>query len=105
LLIAPTAFAATSILDLNGASPGFYDGSLSSADLTTTATGSTDNTAVAAPVILPAANTIFIGTHLSDFDGGNITVNMRLANKLTGAGFFVISTNCTVTMAGSANCR
>jgi fibronectin-binding autotransporter adhesin len=102
LLCAPGAFAqVNSLLDLNGTSPGF-GGPSGSADLTTTATWTTDTTGVAAPVVFPRANRIQIGNSASDFNGGVITLTMT-GGAMTGGGVNIVSANVSVTMAGTAN--
>jgi autotransporter-associated beta strand protein len=111
LFFAPAGFAAAPIdyLDLNGTASGFDNGQGAySADLTTTSTWSTDATGVAAPGLFVTADQIQIGGVASDFSGESITLNMNYSAGSMGASpgvFNIVSTNVTVTMSGTANCR
>ena len=103
LLFAPTAFAVTVMLDQNGTSPLFWDGtSAVNCDVSASVTWTTDKTGVAAPTAGSVADNFQIGTNLSDFNGATITFN-TLAATLTGTSFNVVATNCTVTWASTGN--
>jgi autotransporter-associated beta strand protein len=105
LFFAPATFAAIRYLDLNDIDPGF--GTAGSPDITTTTTWTLDPTGVAAPATFPAGDFMTIGNVASDFNGSVISINMNLANNLTAnpGGLNIISTNVTITLAGTANCR